>query len=385
MPTFKHFFLSLFIIVVSVSAKAQQSGAFVVQGDADKYYPVAFVDAAWGSNIATELNIGRSQVHADAMWRGSMVATFSYHLSRYGHGSHFIDAVIHQYSGSVSPNFVAGWHDATFLGSDRMIVWLQGGGNTYWYSANSVVDPQIYDGVANPLPFSEPAGTHSYKTTIDAYVNSYGVSSSGNIFYTGPGANYFNGNVGIGIIPAGSNPKFHVRGGDYTNNIADFNTKSALRLDVGNPAISLAVGYNAQDQPVLQSYNNVGGHAVNFQINPYGGNVVIGTTDGKGYKLAVAGNMIAEKVKVKLQGGWPDYVFDKTYALPSLREVEQFIAEKGHLPNVPSAAEVKTQGIDVEDMNKTLLRKIEEVTLYLIELEKKVTALQEENKQLKKG
>src|SRR5688572_15807650 len=129
MPAFKHFFLVLFVLVVSLPAQAQQAGAFMVNGDADKYYPVAFIDAAWGANTATELNIGRSQVHADAMWRGSMVATFSYHLSRYGHGSHFIDAVVHQYSGGENPNFVAGWHDASFMGGDRMIVWLKGGGN----------------------------------------------------------------------------------------------------------------------------------------------------------------------------------------------------------------------------------------------------------------
>jgi hypothetical protein len=143
------------------------------------------------------------------------------------------------------------------------------------------------------------------------------------------------------------------------------------------------VGYSQRDEPILQSYNNIVGSPVHLQINPYGGNVVIGATDGTGYKLAVAGNMIAEKVKVKLQGGWPDYVFKKEYTLPSLQEVDAFIALKGHLPNVPSAEEVKKEGIDVEDMNKTLLRKIEEMTLYLIELDKKVTVLQQENKHLK--
>lgn len=391
MPTLKHFFPAVFILVFSLNLNAQTSGIFMVHGDADKYYPVAFIDAAWGSNVATVLTVGRSHVHTDATWRGSLVASFNYHLSRYGHGSHFIDAVVHQYSGSTNPNFIAGWHDATYLGGDRMVVWLLGGNTTYYFSANGAVDPQIYDGASpnNSTIYTEPGGAqHGFKTTVDSYVNSFGISNSGTAFYSGPGASYFNGNIGIGVVPAGPNPKLHVRGGDYTNTIADFNTKSALRLDAGNPAISLAVGYNAQDQPLLQSYNNIVGNAVNLQINPYGGNVVIGAIDGKGYKLAVAGNMIAEKVKVKLQGGWPDYVFNKEYVLPSLQEVERFIALKGHLPNVPSAEEVKRDGIDVEDMNKTLLRKVEEVTLYLIELEKKVAALQEENKRLqeqKKG
>ena len=64
-------------------------------------------------------------------------------------------------------------------------------------------------------------------------------------------------------------------------------------------------------------------------------NVGIGTTQPYNYKLAVAGNMIAERVKVKLQGAWPDYVFSKHYILPSLRETEQFITRHGHLPDVP--------------------------------------------------
>lgn len=101
------------------------------------------------------------------------------------------------------------------------------------------------------------------------------------------------------------------------------------------------------------------------------GNVAIGTTDPKGYKLAVAGNMIAESVKVKLQGTWPDYVFTKEYQLPTLFEIEKHIKEKGHLPGIPSAAQVKTDGIDLEEMNAKLLQKIEELTLVLIAKDKK--------------
>jgi hypothetical protein len=100
------------------------------------------------------------------------------------------------------------------------------------------------------------------------------------------------------------------------------------------------------------------------------GNVGIGTADTKGYKLAVAGNMIAESVKVQLQGSWPDYVFSKSYQLPSLQETEKHIKERGHLPGIPSAAEVKANGIDLGEMNAKLLQKIEELTLHLIEMKK---------------
>ncbi|MNY43726.1 hypothetical protein D3C86_1787050 [compost metagenome] len=77
--------------------------------------------------------------------------------------------------------------------------------------------------------------------------------------------------------------------------------------------------------------------------------------------------MIAESVKVKLQANWPDYVFTKDHQLPTLQETEKHIKDKGHLPGIPSAAEVKANGIDLGEMNAKLLQKIEELTLHLIE------------------
>ncbi len=100
------------------------------------------------------------------------------------------------------------------------------------------------------------------------------------------------------------------------------------------------------------------------------GNVGIGTTDTKGYKLAVGGEMIAERVVVKLKATWPDYVFKTGYSLRTLSEVERFVKTNNHLPDVPSEAEVKEKGIDMEQMNATLLKKVEELTLYMIELQK---------------
>ncbi|TKC05242.1 hypothetical protein [Pedobacter frigoris] len=102
------------------------------------------------------------------------------------------------------------------------------------------------------------------------------------------------------------------------------------------------------------------------------GTLGIGTTDTKGYKLAVAGNVIAESVKVKLQGAWPDYVFTPSYKVPTLQETEKHIKDKGHLPGIPSASEVKANGVDLGDMNAKLLQKIEELTLHLIEKNKQL-------------
>jgi hypothetical protein len=72
----------------------------------------------------------------------------------------------------------------------------------------------------------------------------------------------------------------------------------------------------------------------------------------------------------------PDYVFEKDYKLPSLKAVEKHIAANKHLPGVPSASEMKKNGVDLSEMNMTLLKKVEELTLYMIEQNKKIEALE---------
>jgi trimeric autotransporter adhesin len=99
------------------------------------------------------------------------------------------------------------------------------------------------------------------------------------------------------------------------------------------------------------------------------------------YKLTVTGKIICEELKVKLvSSGWPDYVFDKKYKLPTLSYVEKFIAKNNHLPNIPSAKEVEKNGIEVGDMQKKMMEKIEELTLYIIDLQKQVDVLKNNQK-----
>jgi len=108
-------------------------------------------------------------------------------------------------------------------------------------------------------------------------------------------------------------------------------------------------------------------------------NIAIGTSNPQGYKLAVNGTAIFTKVKVKTAGTWPDYVFKKGYTLPGLEELERYVAEYKHLPGIAPESDVQRDGIDIGEHQATLLKKIEEMTLYLIEENKK---LKEQNKQL---
>ncbi len=118
----------------------------------------------------------------------------------------------------------------------------------------------------------------------------------------------------------------------------------------------------------------------NIYMNP-NGQVAIGVSvaAASGYKLTVSGKVLCEELKVKLRSsGWPDYVFGKDYNLPSLMEVEKFIQQYKHLPNIPTAAEVEENGIEVGDMQKRMMEKIEQLTLYVIELKKEINALKKE-------
>ncbi len=103
--------------------------------------------------------------------------------------------------------------------------------------------------------------------------------------------------------------------------------------------------------------------------------ILVEKTTGTGqtpYKLLQLDNyglLYAREVKVNLDS-WPDYVFHKEYKLMSLNDVETFIAQNGHLPNVPKAETVETSGLNLGEMNKLLMEKVEELTLYLIQQQK---------------
>lgn len=114
------------------------------------------------------------------------------------------------------------------------------------------------------------------------------------------------------------------------------------------------------------------------------GQLCIGTTISNGYQLAVNGSAIFTKVVVKPYATWPDYVFDSTYCLTPLAAVEKYIRDHHHLSDIPSTDSVAKNGIDVSANQAALLKKIEELTLYIIEQNKKVETLTERIEKLEK-
>jgi hypothetical protein len=102
------------------------------------------------------------------------------------------------------------------------------------------------------------------------------------------------------------------------------------------------------------------------------GNVSIGTTDPKGFKLAVNGKIWSKEVNVAMTNPGPDYVFEKDYNLLPLSELETYITQNKHLPEVPSAKEMEADGLNLKEMNLLLLKKVEELTLHLIEQNNKM-------------
>jgi len=236
-------------------------------------------------------------------------------------------------------------------------------------------------------------------TALNSYTS--GVASAGNLALQNIG-----GNVGIGT----TSPSSILQLGDFNNGAANqlvipgtynFEQMRLGQLGNGNMAMefvnhtSVAPSYGIKflvdvdhGTPGLQlqyaapatSYSGLS-YTTGLYMN-LSGNIGIGTTSPD-TKLAVNGTIHSKAVIVDLIG-WPDYVFKRDYKLMPLAQVKTYIDQNQHLPGLPSDKDVESKGLDIGEMNKLLTRKVEELTLYLLEQQKVNRSLQQQIDELKK-
>lgn len=182
----------------------------------------------------------------------------------------------------------------------------------------------------------------------------------------------------------------------FYNNISshsDINTSATItsqNLNTTNATIGNATISNltVNNQPIFNNGIKIKNSAL--QITDANNNIVwnfrpdgklgvgVATSEMVGpYWMWVKNGIMTERIKVAVKGtlDWADYVFDKSYKLKSLAEVEEYINKNKHLPEIPSAEEVVKNGVDVQTMDAKLLQKIEELTLYVINLKKEIDLL----------
>ena len=197
----------------------------------------------------------------------------------------------------------------------------------------------------------------------------------------------YSGTTVNNILPNGKEPTLIISEkttGTFPSIGNEITYRGGLSFGKGGPGI-----YSINPNPAGSSYygelrfhttywNGTDYNNTDRMVIKLDGNVGIGTTNPTS-KLTVAGNINSREVKVSVDAG-ADFVFEKDYALPSLQEVEKFVTENKHLPEIASAKEMQKEGINLSEMNIKLLQKIEELTLYVIEQNKRIELLEKKNK-----
>ncbi|KXX71227.1 hypothetical protein [Flammeovirga sp. SJP92] len=194
----------------------------------------------------------------------------------------------------------------------------------------------------------------------------------------------------VGIGTSTPSQKLDVRGNIALDQYSIF-SRGGSSISFGNTGIGICnedddIGINIVADGELEithnSKNMISVNQDQIQLaREKNAQVIIGNFTKPDYRLAVDGSIGARSVKVEMNA-WPDYVFAEDYDLKPLSEVEAHIKEHKHLPDVPSAQEVEESGVNLGESDAILLRKIEELTLYTIEQDKKIKELEAKNKEI---
>jgi hypothetical protein len=231
-------------------------------------------------------------------------------------------------------------------------------------------------------PYGHTGGPWQFRardTSSDAFLDiAYGST---------PPSLTFNSTGYVGVGSTGPKFKFHIRGANANSDKMTLGTNTtgnfALTSADGG-AYGLFAGVSSTGRAWMQAGRYDFDMAYDFVLQASGGNVLIGkvSQQNAAYKLDVNGPIRANEIVVNTTGA--DFVFESTYELRNLLEVEKFITQNKHLPEIPSAKEMQENGISVGEMETKLLQKIEELTLYMIELNKQNQNLIIQNEQLQK-
>lgn len=258
------------------------------------------------------------------------------------------------------PAAVAGQNTA---GNFTTIIFPDTLGDKISLYGNRIGQANMYGfGVASNTLYYKSANTHRWLVN-----NSTAMTLAGSNFGLGTD------NPNHELVVEGDDPVIQLR--DDTAN----NSPNAARIELleradGSFNGGAYIWWNGDTNRLLIGTKNSGTDTNLLVIDRATNSVGIGTQSPGAYKLAVNGKVRAKEIVVET--GWSDYVFDEGYDLKSLAEVKAFIAENGHLPDVPSADEVAERGIGVGENQATLLRKIEELTLHVIALEERLAAVE---------
>ncbi len=174
------------------------------------------------------------------------------------------------------------------------------------------------------------------------------------------------GNIGIGDTAA-----------NYRLNV-DGNARTSGNLHIGG-ALTMGGNASTQNLTVGHTLNSSVANITSLTVPSYlhiTGTAVFDNdvSIGDGFYCDDEGNLKVRKLEVTTLN-WPDYVFIEGHSVMSLPETEQYIKRHGHLPDIPSAAEAEQNGVDLGEMNRLLLQKVEELTLYAIDLQKQIDEL----------